>query len=210
MRKETMQPEIWDAQPPDVGPAPTPQVEVEAPASRNWGRAMAYLLVLSLLALMGWGIVRAATGPLSSGEAPDFTLTTFQGETITLSELRGKVVVINFWASWCPPCREEAPYLERTWRKYRDRGVVFIGVDYADTEKEALVYIAEFDITYPNGPDIGTRISQAYRIRGVPETFFVDKRGQLRGVHIGPLRPPQLDEKIEELLAEPYEGLESR
>ena len=110
--------------------------------------------------------------------------------------------MINFWASWCPPCREEAPYLESTWRKYKDRGVVFIGVDYADTRKEALAYIEEFDITYPNGPDIGTRISQAYRIRGVPETFFVDKRGQLRGVHIGPLRPPQLEEKIEELLAE--------
>ncbi len=168
----------------------------------GWGRLLAYAFVLGLLALMGWGIVQAASGPVSSGEAPDFTLTTFQGETVTLSELRGKVVVINFWASWCPPCREEAAYLESTWRKYKDRGVVFIGVDYADTLKEALAYIEEFDITYPNGPDIGTRISQAYRIRGVPETFFVDKRGQLRGVHIGPLKPPQLEEKIEALLAE--------
>lgn len=169
----------------------------------GWGRLMAYALVLGLLALMGWGIVQAATGPVDSGQAPDFSLTTFQGETVTLSKLRGQVVVINFWASWCPPCREEAAYLERTWRKYQDQGVVFIGVDYADTEKEALAYIAEFDITYPNGPDIGTRIAQAYRIRGVPETFFVDGQGQLRGVHIGPLKPPQLDQKIEELLAEP-------
>lgn len=166
-------------------------------------RLVAYALVIGLLALMGWGIVQAATGPVNSGQAPDFSLTTFQGETVAWNGLRGQVVVINFWASWCPPCREEAAYLERTWRKYRDRGVVFIGVDYADTKKEALAYIDEFDITYPNGPDIGTRISQAYRIRGVPETFFVDKQGQLRGVHIGPLYPPQLDEKIEELLAEP-------
>ncbi|HEY64624.1 MAG TPA: TlpA family protein disulfide reductase [Caldilineae bacterium] len=169
----------------------------------GWGRLIVYSLILALLALMGWGIVRTAAGPVDSGMAPDFTLTTFQGETVTLSELRGKVVVINFWASWCPPCREEAPYLERTWRAYRDKGVVFIGVDYADTEKKALAYIEEFDITYPNGPDIGTKISQAYRIRGVPETFFVDKRGRLRGVHIGPLKPPQLEQKIEELLAEP-------
>lgn len=169
----------------------------------GWGRLVAYALVIGLLALMGWGIVQAATGPVNSGQAPDFSLTTFQGETVALNELRGQVVVINFWASWCPPCREEAAYLERTWRKYRDQGVVFIGVDYADTEKEALAYMAEFDITYPNGPDIGTRIAQAYRIRGVPETFFVNKRGQLRGVHIGPLKPPQLDRKIEELLAEP-------
>jgi cytochrome c biogenesis protein CcmG/thiol:disulfide interchange protein DsbE len=184
---------------PVVVPNPNPLARLP-----GWGRLIAYALVLSLLGLMGWGIVQAASGPLDAGIAPDFTLTTFRGETVTLSELRGRVVVINFWASWCPPCREEAAYLERTWRKYRDRGVVFIGVDYADTRKEALAYIAEFDITYPNGPDIGTRISRAYRIRGVPETFFVDKRGQLRGMHIGPLKPPELDQKIEELLAEPF------
>jgi cytochrome c biogenesis protein CcmG/thiol:disulfide interchange protein DsbE len=81
---------------------------------------------------------------------------------------------------------------------------VFIGVDYTDTEKEALAYIAEFDITYLNGPDLGTRISQAYNIQGVPETFYVDKQGILRGVKVGPLSPPELDEKIDELLAESY------
>jgi cytochrome c biogenesis protein CcmG/thiol:disulfide interchange protein DsbE len=80
---------------------------------------------------------------------------------------------------------------------------VFIGVDYVDTEKEALAYIDEFDITYLNGPDIGTRIAQAYRIQGVPETFYVDKTGRLRGVHIGPLYPPELDNRIDELLDEP-------
>jgi cytochrome c biogenesis protein CcmG/thiol:disulfide interchange protein DsbE len=81
--------------------------------------------------------------------------------------------------------------------------VVFIGVDYVDTEKEAVAYIDEFDITYFNGPDLGTRISQAYNIQGVPETFFIDRSGNLRGVHIGPLIPPQLDDRIDELLAEP-------
>ena len=80
--------------------------------------------------------------------------------------------------------------------------MVFIGVDYVDAEPNALAYIEEFDITYPNGPDIGEKIAQAYRIKGVPETFFVDKRGQLRGVHIGPLYPPDLDDKIDEILAE--------
>lgn len=168
------------------------------------GRILTYLGILGLLSLLAWGLVKARKGPLASGMAPDFTLTSFDGRTITLSELRGQVVVINFWASWCPPCREEAPYLEQTWRKYQDRGVVFLGVDYVDTEKEALAYIDEFDITYINGPDIGTRISDAYNIQGVPETFLVAKNGELRGVHIGPLKPPQLDEKIEELLAEPY------
>lgn len=138
--------------------------------------------------------------------APDFSLTGFDGREVTLSELRGQVVVVNFWASWCQPCRQEAAYLENTWRKYKDQGVVFIGVDYVDTEKEALAYIEEFDITYLNGPDLQTRISQAYNIQGVPETFFIAKNGELSGVHIGPLVPPQLDDKIEELLAEPYTG----
>jgi cytochrome c biogenesis protein CcmG/thiol:disulfide interchange protein DsbE len=148
-------------------------------------------------------LARSRSGPVSSGAAPDFTLTSFSGETVLLSDLRGQVVVLNFWASWCPPCREEAAYLESTWREYEGRGVVFLGVDYVDTEKEALAYIAEFGITYFNGPDVGTRIAQAYRIRGVPETFFIDRGGIVRGVKIGPLYAPELQDKIDELLAEP-------
>ena len=168
------------------------------------GRILIYALVLALLALLAWGLLRVRAGPLKNGLAPDFSLTGFDGRIVTLSALSGQVVIINFWASWCEPCREEAAYLEQTWRKYQDKGVVFIGIDYVDTEKEALAYIDEFDITYINGPDIGTRTSQAYNIQGVPETFFVDKKGQLRGVHIGPLYAPQLDDKIDQLLAEPY------
>ena len=171
-----------------------------------FGRFLAYSFLLGLLALLAWGLVDSRSGVVSSGVAPDFTLESFEGEVLTLSELKGQVVVINFWASWCPPCREEAAYLEATWRKYKDQGVIFIGVDYADTEAEALAYIDEFDITYFNGPDLGTRISQAYNIQGVPETFFVGKDGEIQDVHIGPLFPPTLDEKIEALLAQPYTG----
>jgi cytochrome c biogenesis protein CcmG/thiol:disulfide interchange protein DsbE len=167
-------------------------------------RPLIYGSVLGLLGLLAWGLVQVQAGPRSEGPAPDFTLATFDGEEITLSELHGQVVVINFWASWCPPCRDEAAYLEATWRKYRDSGVVFIGVDYVDTEAEALSYIDEFDITYPNGPDVGTRIAQAYRIRGVPETFYVAKDGTLRGVKIGPLAAPELEDRIEDLLTEDH------
>lgn len=170
----------------------------------RWGRVAAFSLLIALLALFAWGMVTNQAGPVSEGSAPDFTLTTFTGEEITLSSLRGQVVVINFWASWCPPCREEADYLEATWREYQDRGVIFLGVDYVDTEKAALAYLEEFDITYPNGPDLRTAISKAYRIRGVPETFFIAKDGTLRGVKIGPVIPPELEQKIEELLSEEY------
>ncbi|GER78853.1 MAG: TlpA family protein disulfide reductase [Chloroflexi bacterium] len=174
------------------------------PGRKKFGVTITFTIILTFLALMAWGLKRAQAGPLDKGLAPDFTITGFDGKTVTLSELRGQVVIINFWASWCPPCREEAAYLEETWRKYEGKGVIFIGVDWVDTEKEAFAYIDEFDITYINGPDIGTRIAQAYNIQGVPETFFVAKNGELRGVHIGPMKYPQLDEKIDELLAEQY------
>lgn len=195
----------------EFSPAPpndeVPVLRTEQPARRKKGWVpLAFILVLALLALLAWGLRKVQAGPVDRGLAPYFSLTGFDGRKVTLSELRGQVVIINFWASWCLPCREEAAYLEQTWRKYKDQGVVFIGVDYVDTKKEALAYIQEFDITYINGPDVGTRISQAFNIKGVPETYYVDKQGQLRGVHIGPLKAPELDQKIDELLAEPGPG----
>jgi cytochrome c biogenesis protein CcmG/thiol:disulfide interchange protein DsbE len=189
----------------DLAPQTIPETTEATPRRRlPVGAIVAYALILGLLGLLGWRLVKVNSGQVDSGMAPDFTITSFDGETITLSDLRGQVVIINFWASWCPPCREEAPYLEATWRKYKDQGVVFIGVDYADAESKALAYIDEFDITYFNGPDLGTRISQMYNMDGVPETYYVAKNGELRGVKIGPLAPPELDQKIDELLAEPY------
>lgn len=184
--------------------SPTEDVASPPTNRRRVGVIITFALILALLGILGWGLKKAQAGPIDKGPAPDFTITGFDGRAVTLSKLRGQVVIVNFWASWCPPCREEAAYLEETWRKYEGKGVVFIGVDWVDTEKEALAYIDEFDITYLNGPDIGTRAAQAYNIQGVPETFFVAKNGELRGVHIGPLQSPQLDEKIEELLAEQY------
>jgi cytochrome c biogenesis protein CcmG/thiol:disulfide interchange protein DsbE len=168
------------------------------------GTVITAVLLIGLISVLTWGMSKTQRGRVSEGPAPDFSLTSFGGETIQLSELRGQVVVINFWASWCPPCREEAPYLEETWRKYQDKGVVFIGVDYVDIEPEALAYIEEFDITYINGPDLRTSISQAYNIQGVPETFFVTKSGDIGHVHIGPLAPPDLEREIDKLLLLPY------
>lgn len=156
--------------------------------------------VIALLALFGYGLVQKAPKTLVGSPAPDFTLELFDGGEITLSELRGQVVVINFWASWCPPCREEAPILEATWNEYRDKGVLFIGVDWMDTEGEALAYIEEFGLTFPNGPDRGSRIGRAYAITGVPETFFISGDG-LVAAHIpAPLDRLTLISNIEALL----------
>jgi cytochrome c biogenesis protein CcmG/thiol:disulfide interchange protein DsbE len=97
------------------------------------------------------------------------------------------VVVLNFWASWCAPCSQEAAELEEAWRNYQmGDEVIFLGVDYTDTEPEALSYLAKFNITYPNGPDLRTRISQMFRITGVPETYFIDQEGKLAYVKKGP------------------------
>ena len=186
----------------------SPALAQAATPKQRWlskcGQGIAFALVLGLLGLLALGLVKVNKGPRETGPAPDFNLTSFDNRTVTLSQLRGQVVIVNFWASWCPPCREEAAYLEQTWQKYKSQGVVFIGVDWVDTQKEALAYIEEFNITYFNGQDIGTHIADAYRIKGVPETFFIAKDGTLRGVHIGPLQSPELDEKIEALLRESY------
>jgi cytochrome c biogenesis protein CcmG/thiol:disulfide interchange protein DsbE len=144
--------------------------------------------VLALLAVMALGLLRTQEGSKSVGDrVPDFTLTTFEGQQINLADLKGKVVLINFWASWCKPCEAEAADLEAAWRYYQPRGdVVFLGVDWTDTDTAAKEYLEKFDITYPNGPDLGTRISQAFRTTGVPETYIVDRDGTLAYVKISP------------------------
>ncbi len=152
------------------------------------GALAAWIAIFALLALLAFGLLRNQEGPVTIGEtAPDFTLTTFEGEQISLEDLKGKVVVLNFWASWCKPCEEEAAELETAWRIYQPGGeVVFLGVDYVDTETQAMVYLEKFDVTYPNGPDLRTQISQAFRIRGVPETYIIDKDGKLAAFKISP------------------------
>ncbi|MBI4771078.1 MAG: TlpA family protein disulfide reductase [Chloroflexi bacterium] len=142
--------------------------------------------LFALLALVAVGLYITSAGPVTAGASPDFSLTTFDGQTHNLKDLRGQVVLVNFWASWCKPCEQEAAALESAWRFYKDKGVVFLGVDYVDTETEARAYLRKWDITYPNGPDKGTRISQAFRIRGVPETYIIDQKGQLANNKIGP------------------------
>lgn len=174
-----------------------------------WTQIVIWVFLVGLLAIVAMGLNRAQQGTVQPGEViDDFTLTFYSdygwnGNTeINLSDLRGKVVVINFWASWCKPCEQEAAELQQAWTEYEPTGeVVFLGIDYVDTETDARVYLKKFGITYPNGPDLATRISQYFRIKGVPETYFVDKEGVLRYVQVGPfVNIEQIRAQIEPLL----------
>jgi cytochrome c biogenesis protein CcmG/thiol:disulfide interchange protein DsbE len=161
----------------------------------RWGVIAAFVLLIGLLVVLGLGLKRTSQGPIGVGdEVPDLTLTTFDDGDIHFEDLRGQVIVVNFWASWCKPCEGEAADLETAYQMYRDQGVVFLGVDYVDTEPEARGYLEQFEISYPNGPDLGTRISQAFRIRGVPETYVIGPDGRLAAVKIGPYN--SLDEIV--------------
>ncbi len=143
----------------------------------------AFLLVVFGVALRGGGEREA---PVVGRPAPDFALGLFDGGTFRLSEARGAVVVLNFWASWCVPCRREAPILERTWQAFRDRGVIFVGVNVQDNEAAARRFLAEFGKTYPAGPDTTGRIAVDYGVTGIPETYFVDRRGRIAVKWVGP------------------------
>ena len=162
-------------------PPPIPLPQKSHQKKSSWGRIAAWVGLFVLLGIVAIGLVSTQQGPVGIGRpVPDFTLTTFDGSSITLSELRGKVVVVNFWASWCKPCEQEAADLEAAWRLYAPRGdVVFLGIAWTDTEDASLGYIAKFDITYPNGPDLRTQISQDFRTTGVPETYIIDQTGNL-------------------------------
>jgi len=136
------------------------------------------------------------------GAAPDFKIPRYAGGEMSLAGLRGSVVVVNFWASWCGPCRDEAPTLEQLWQEYQGKGVQFIGVDIQDTPEGAKGFIDEFHITYPNGPDPNNTIGRAYRITGVPETFLVGRAGRLAKQFIGPVDKAAVEAAVNDLITE--------
>ncbi len=188
--------------------AENPSVPQQTTPSRrrfSWGAWLILGGVLVLLAVLGIGVIRVQRG-IQVGDPipPELTLHTFDGKTYRLGDLKGRVVLINFWASWCVPCEEEAPYLQQAWEHFQGReDVIFLGLAWTDTDDKARAYLKRFGITYPNGPDLGTRWAQVFRIRGVPETYVLDREGRLAYIKIGPFENAQeIIEAIYQVLGE--------
>lgn len=181
-----------------------PAKQPSSSLGRQIGIIAVIVTVLALLGLLAYGLKVA--GPSSGlvsvpkGPARPFSLALFDGSKVSLSDLKGKIVVMNFWGSWCVPCQAEAPVLERTARTYRDKGVLFIGVDTWDNEPDAKNFLRQYGVTYANGMDDKGQITIDYGVSGVPETYFIDRDGQLVRKYIGPMSDFQLTSYLEEML----------
>jgi peroxiredoxin len=178
--------------------------------SRRW-------TVLSLLVLalgVAWTFasrvpVAGTTGgapppsPREGFSAPDFTLETLAGEQVALSDLRGKVVLVNFWASWCPPCRAEMPAIERVYRSHKDLGLEVLAINTTNQDDRAAgaAFVQEFGLTFPVPLDLTGAVSASYNLRGLPSTYFIDKQGFIRSVVVGgPMSGALIQSRVEELL----------
>ena len=188
-------------------PPDTVSAEEAAPTKRSRWFYVGIGLVGLFVVILALALFRTNQAQPTSGPAPDFELTLFDGyagnagsNPVRLSDLKGKVVVLNFWASWCTPCAEEAADLQATYEKYKDKAVVFLGVDWTDIEGDALNYLKRFGITYANGPDLGTKIGPRYRLSGVPETYVIDRDGNIQFFKVSPVTVAELSGVIDRLL----------
>jgi cytochrome c biogenesis protein CcmG/thiol:disulfide interchange protein DsbE len=161
------------------------------------------LVVVAFLGLLVWGLGKRAAGttgsaPVQARPAPAFAIPLFDGGSFALVEQRGKPVLINFWASWCIPCEDEAAVLERAYRQYGDR-VAFVGVNVQDTEPNARAFLRRFGVSFPNGRDASGEVAVEYGMSGVPETYFVSADGTLVRKWQGPLDDGQIRQFLDQL-----------
>ena len=184
-------------------------------SKRGWILLASGVPVLGLLALLAWASISTGgtpggfgvntefgTAEVSSDTPRDFSLELLNGNSLALSGLRGKVVMLDFWSSWCPPCRREAPALSQVYQEYRDRSVEFIGIAMWDEEKSVLDHVNEYQVPYPNGIDGNGKIAIDYGVTGIPEKFFIGPDGTTLKRFVGPMDADRLRSTLDEILAQ--------
>lgn len=172
---------------------------------RRAGQVAAVAVVVSLMGLLVWKAAQGeseVTAELKRGgtpTAPIFSLERLDGGgELSLSAFRGKTVVLNFWASYCGPCRDETPLLQKSWQRWRSKDVMFVGVDLWDFRGDALAFMRRYGVTYPNVHDGKGSTIGRYGVTGYPETYLIDGSGRVRYRIAGPIRTAEeLDEAIE-------------
>ncbi len=182
-------------------------------SKRGWILLASAVPLLALFGLLGWASARSGGSSGSFGVnaefgqvkvapelATEFSLELHDGGSVTLAELRGKVVMVDFWSSWCPPCRHEAPVLADVYREYQDRPVEFVGVAIWDLPLGVQEHLAKYEVPYPNGIDEEGAIAIDYGVRGLPEKFFIDQQGFITKKFVGPMSASDLRQALDELL----------
>lgn len=165
-------------------------------------QVLALACVAGLLALLVWKLAHPQHAPKVGSVAPTFTLPRLEGSgKVSLASLRGRPVVLNFWASWCIPCKSEAAVLERDWQRYRSRGVVFLGVDNKDLASDARTFVAAHGLTFPMLQDGSGSVTSTYGISQVPETYILDRQGRIVAHIAGPITGSEFSSEFRSALA---------
>ena len=174
----------------------------------------AALPLIAFLGILVWASVKTGGQPgglgvntefgeveVDAGPASLFTVELIDGGTLALADLQGQVVMVDFWASWCGPCRQEAPALRQVYLEYADRRVEFVGIDVWDRRRDAVTYIESFEIPYSNAVDEDGVVAIDYGVRGIPEKFFIDQQGVVQLKFVGPMSGEALRTALDALLS---------
>ncbi len=199
----------------DEAPSPLEVPSEQGTAGQTKGarkrRVITFLVVslscVAVLTLLGSQLLIPAqnqsnttSSPLIGHRARDFTLAALSARptpAIHLASFKGKPVMLNFWASWCDPCKHEAPLLEATWQRVQGQGIVFVGINFEDRQSDGLSFLQTYGITYPNAIDASGSVAINYGVTGVPETVFIDRRGVIVRKVIGELTEQTLDSNLQ-------------
>ncbi len=163
------------------------QGRIDSKRLLSWSRASGALAAVVLIALAIGGCASGGSVVDQGRPAPGFVVWTLDGRETRLSDFKGKTVVLNVWATWCGYCRAEMPELESAYQQYRDQGLVVLGVNAQESEERVRQYVSQLGITFPILLDTNGSVSHAYRIQGLPTTFFIDADGVIRGQMVGQL-----------------------